>query len=297
MEANVASTGEKNGEGHKRRNDFMADALSAVEAAITELEKARQSVSRGKSKQVTSSDEIARLKSVAFAWFKTHRPVASEHPSRPDLSEVDSAYQAVMEATGRRSTRPTYAKAFRAARNALVPLRGYIAANLHAKAAGGSIATNDTPPNFGLLAADARMQVILQRRWGEVQRCLGCTANLAATVMMGGLLESLLLARINSSANKAAVFKAKSAPRDKSGTVLQVREWKLVDMVNVAHEVGWITKSAKDVGNVLRDFRNYIHPHKEYTDDVSILDEDARMFWEVSKSITRHVLGSVGKSP
>ena len=68
-------------------------------------------------------------------------------------------------------------------------------------------------------------------------------------------------------------------------------------MVEIAHELGWVTKSAKDVGNVLRDFRNYIHPHKEHTDNVLIVDEDARMFWEVTKSISRHVLTSVGKSP
>jgi hypothetical protein len=68
-------------------------------------------------------------------------------------------------------------------------------------------------------------------------------------------------------------------------------------MFREVQKVFWrLTKSAKDVGNVLRDFRNYIHPHKEYTDGVSILDEDARMFWELTKSTTRHVLGSVGKN-
>ena len=53
----------------------------------------------------------------------------------------------------------------------------------------------------------------------------------------------------------------------------------------------------KDGAFLLRDFRNYIHPHKEYTDGVVILEEDARMFWEVTKSISRHVLASVGKTP
>ncbi len=52
-----------------------------------------------------------------------------------------------------------------------------------------------------------------------------------------------------------------------------------------------------DQRSALRDFRNYIHPHKEYTDNVGISEEDARMFWEVTKAITRQVLNSVGKSP
>jgi len=141
------------------------------------------------------------------------------------------------------------------------------------------------------------MQAILKRRWEEVQLCVACKANLAATVMMGGLLESLLLARINRSPDKPGVFKAKKAPRDKSGKTLPLPDWKLFHMVEVGDELKWISKSARDIGNVLRDFRNYIHPHKEYTDGVLISEDDASMFWGITKAITRQVLGSVGKSP
>lgn len=275
----------------------MSDAFSAVEAAINEVTKARHSVTKEKSKQVFSRDEIDQLKSVAFAWFQTHRPVISSHPSQPNLSDVDLAYRTVMDSTGRHASRTTYADALRDAKRSLVETRGFVATNFHATPVAAANTTNDAPPNFAPLAGDANMQMILQRRWDEVQRCLASKSNLAATVMMGGLLESLLLARIISSPDKGAVFKAKTAPHDKAGKPFVLPEWKLVHMVAVAHELAWITKSAKDVGNVLRDFRNYIHPHKEYTDGVSISDEDARMFWEVTKSITRHVLASVGKTP
>ena len=182
-------------------------------------------------------------------------------------------------------------------RRALVDLRSFVATNLHALPSVNAVPTTDAVPNFAPLAVDPIMQIILERRWDEVQRCIAGKANLAATVMMGGLLESLLLARINSSPNKRAVFTATAAPRDKTAKTLSLPDWKLINMVDVAHELTWITKSAKDVGNVLRDFRNYIHPHKEYGDGVTILDEDARMFWEVTKSISRQVLNSVGKSP
>jgi hypothetical protein len=276
----------------------MADAISAVEAAITEVTKARLSISRGKSKQVSSGDEIDLLKSVAFAWFQTHLPIVKSHPSHPELTSIDLAYRTIMDSTGRYASRDKYAKALKDAKNALIEIRGHIAANFHATPTTATNPTNDAPPNFAPLAADANMQAILQRRWDEVQRCLGCKSNLAATVMMGGLLESLLLARINSSPNKSAVYTAKLAPHDKkTGKTLVLPDWKLINMVEVAHELKWISKSAMDVGNVLRDFRNYIHPHKEYTDAVLILDEDARMFWEVTKSISRHVLASVGKTP
>jgi hypothetical protein len=157
--------------------------------------------------------------------------------------------------------------------------------------------TVEPPPAFSALTSDTTMQAILVRRWTEVQTCITAGANLAATVMMGGLLETLLLARINIVTNKAPIFTAKNAPKDKAGKTLGLADWKLLAMVEVAHEVRWITKSAKDVGNVLRDFRNYIHPHKEHTDRVEITPDDARMFWEVCKTVSRQILASVKSVP
>ena len=279
----------------------MADAFTAVEAAIGEVTKARRSVSKRRSKQVTSADEIDHLKSVAFAWFQTHRPHIASQPSPPNLSDVDAAYRSVMDSTGGFAARTTYSQALLKAKRALVEVRGLIITGLHSSALStdksGAAHTTNAPPNFSPLVADATMQAILTRRWDEVQKCISSKANLAATVMMGGLLESLLLARINGSPDKPAVFRSKTAPHDKAGKTLALPDWKLVHMVDVAHELRWITKSAKDVGNVLRDFRNYIHPHKEHTDGVTISEDDATMFWEVTKSISRQMLGSIGKSP
>jgi hypothetical protein len=276
----------------------MGDALAEIEAAITEVTKARQSVMRRSSKQVFSGEEIDRLKSVAFAWFQTHRPSIADHPQRPDLHSVDAAVQSVMKATGCHAARRTYTKALQEAKEAMVVVRSVIAATPNAPQQTTAVpSTTDAPPNFAPLAGNPRMQAILNNRWQEVQRCASATAGLAATVMMGGLLESLLLARINASPRVSAIYTATHAPRDKAGKTLPLGEWKLANMVEVAHEHGWVTKSARDVGHVPRDFRNYIHPHKEFTDGVVISTEDVQMFWEVTKAICRQLLGSVGKSP
>jgi len=272
----------------------MGDALAELEAAIIEVTKARKLVMQKTAKQVSAGDEIDRLKSVAFAWFKTHRPSVASHSSGPELGDVDTAYQTVLTATGKIAARTTYTNALLAAKRSLVVVRGSVATVQDSTPA---VATTDAQPNFAPLANDPKMQMILIRRWDEIQSCIDARAHLSATVMMGGMLESLLLARINGSPNRTAVFTANGAPRDRVGATLPLADWKLVKMVEVGHELGWITKSARDVGNVLREFRNYIHPHKEYTDGVLISADDTRMFWEVTKAISRQVLGSVGKSP
>ena len=57
--------------------------------------------------------------------------------------------------------------------------------------------TTDTAPKFEPLISDPKMQAILIKRWQECVICVESGAPLAATVMMGGLLEGLLLAKIN----------------------------------------------------------------------------------------------------
>jgi hypothetical protein len=113
---------------------------------------------------------------------------------------------------------------------------------------------------------------------------------MAATVMMGGLLEGLLLARVNKEPDPRPVFTAAGAPRDKMGKTLALKDWTLRNFIDVAHELKWITVSARDVGVVLRDYRNYIHPQKELSHGIILEAGDASVLWEVAKSISRQLL-------
>ena len=65
------------------------------------------------------------------------------------------------------------------------------------------------------------------------------------------------------------------------------------DYLDVAKELGWIRQSAKDVGQVLRDYRNYIHPEKELSHDITVIAEDTAMFVNVFSSIAEQIIKSV----
>jgi hypothetical protein len=136
------------------------------------------------------------------------------------------------------------------------------------------------------------MKEILRRRWTECCACIGANAPLAACVMMGGLLEGLLLSRVNSQSNKSPIFTAAAAPKDKQGKTLPLKDWKLNNYIDVAHELRWISQTLKDMGGVLRDYRNYIHPQKELSEKISLSVGDANILWEISKNIARQVLES-----
>ena len=152
-------------------------------------------------------------------------------------------------------------------------------------------ASADGAPDFAPLAGDVTMRTILTRRWEECQRCIAASAPLAATVMMGGLLEALFVARANLLTDKRPLFTAKCTPVDgKTKKALPLSQWTLRPYIDVGHELKWISSSGKDVAAVLRDYRNYVHPEKERTHGVELTEGDARMFWDLTKHLARQLL-------
>lgn len=264
----------------------MPGANDSIGDAMREIDRLRRLLKRGRSRQVQSADDKDVIRATCLTWFNNHRPEV-RHVVGDDLLEgVDRLYKTILGAADRATARGTYDACLKEVRTLLSELRTAVVAP-----SPGAKPTADSPPSFDSLVADPAMRKVLTRRWEECTRCVTAGAPLAATVMMGGLLEALLLARVHRLGDKAAVFGASSAPRDaKTGKPMMLQEWTLRNYIDVAHELRWISPSAKDLGEVVRDYRNYIHPHKELTHGVHINDHDARLFWEVAKGISRQLL-------
>jgi hypothetical protein len=207
------------------------------------------------------------------------------------LEPIDIPYRIILNATDKDSSKNTYVNAVKLAKEALV------AARTHILVPPPTVRTADSAPSFAPLASDQVMQSILQRRWDECKRCIDAGAPLAATVMMGGLLEALLVARANKLSDKSKLFKATATPLDpRTKKPLDLRQWMLGPYIDVGHELKWISNSAKNVAVILRDYRNYIHPEKERSHGVTLSPDDAAMFWEVTKTLSRELLAMKGET-
>jgi hypothetical protein len=264
----------------------MSSPQEAVDEALVEVTKARKRVNRGTSKQVTKKDEIDYLKAVSYAWFKSHRPILTRHATPASLQSIDGFYQRVLDSTTKNAARKTYVDTLDEAKTGLASLRGEVLITEKATSA-----TDASPPDFSSLVGDAVMKEILTDRWRECQKCLEAGAYLAATVMMGGLLEALFVARANQLSDKSILFKAKATPQDtKTKKPLSLTQWTLSPYIDVGFEIGWITRSGKDVAAVLRDYRNYVHPEKQRSHGVKLLEPDALMFWDVTRNLTVQLL-------
>lgn len=259
--------------------ETLTDGVDAVE-------RARATIAKNRNRQVRSRETRLALRSLAFAWFQSYRPALAQHvPGADALGDADDAFQTLMDATDKNATKQTYADALSRAKKALLALRRSVVI-------GGTVGDpGDAAQDFSPLAADSTMKGILERRWEECRKCLEARASLAAVVMMGGLLEALFVARANTLTDKKPLFKAKSTPLDaKTKKPLDLRDWTLRAYIDVSHELGWITPSAKDVAAVLRDYRNYVHPEKERSHGIVVTDGDSAMLWQVTRSLARQLL-------
>ena len=269
----------------------MNDAQNAIDAAIADANRLRLNLKKKQTRQVRSTEERSLIKATIQAWFYNYRKLIAPLLDSEFLHDADEMYKQILAASDCATVRSKYDMTLKNISKELSNLRGY---TLTVATNASQNKSTDKPPDFSPLIPDPNMQKILDHRWIECINCINANAPLAATVMMGGLLEALLLARINKETNKPAIFKAPKAPKDKStGKTLPLKEWTLRNYIDVAHELRWISQSAKDIGQVLRDYRNYIHPYKELSHNVVIELNDASLFWEISKSISKQIIKSI----
>jgi hypothetical protein len=268
----------------------MSTPSEAIDAAIQEVSTSRSLISKIKRKQISGVDAISSLKATALAWFNTHRPAVIANDLNIDLDAVDQHYKTILNSTEKRAARTTYLAALHNAKAALIVARAAVL--IAPTTFFGN--TDDLAPDFSPLAGNQEMRDILTRRWHECCKCVNADAHLAAIVMMGGLLEALFVARANKMPVKDTLINASSAPKDKTtGKTLNYQEWMLDSYIKVAYELHWITESAKDIADVLKEYRNYIHPEKERRHGVVLAFNDSSMLWQVTKAIVRQLLMSV----
>ena len=269
----------------------MNDAHEAVDSAINELDRLRRTLKKKTSRQVTSNDEKDVIKATSLAWFNNHLPLVVMALGDDFVIEVNEKYKNLLEYSDRSTARTKYDQELKSLKKYLSELRRN---SIGPSTQTTNIDTSDKAPDLTPLISDVSMQAILNDRWNECVKCIEANAPLSATVMMGGLLETILLARFNRETNKDNIFKSKKVPTDKqTNKPSPMNKWTLRNYIDVAHDLDWITASAKDVGEVLRDYRNYVHPYKQYSHGINLEVHDARLFWEISKNITRQIIEKI----
>lgn len=112
------------------------------------------------------------------------------------------------------------------------------------------------------LNLDSSLLPILENRIKDSQKCLHNELYLSSIFLIGSVLEGVLLGIASHYSSK--FNKAPNSPKSKnSDKPLHFHEWKLSQLIDVAHEIGLIKLDVKKFSHSVRDFRNYIHPYAQ----------------------------------
>ena len=269
----------------------MHERIDLIDSAVKELEKLKNIINKNQVEQVNSLDEKNLIKATSYSWIKSYQPKLYLLKDVLDINKINDLYCELLDFSEKRTKRSVYKKLFNQLKKELIGLRLGIVKNM----VNNPTVSSDriVMPDFSILISDPNMIEIMKKRWAEIINCLKVEAPLAATVMMGGLLESVLMAKVNSFNDKNILFRQKSAPKDgKTKKAKQLSEWMLKDYIDVLNEIKVITKPTADFSRLIRDYRNYIHPEKELRTGESITISDASLFWSATASLIEQILNS-----
>jgi hypothetical protein len=264
----------------------MNEIQQSIDEALIALDKLKVYLKKSRTKQVKGQDERAISKANGTSWFNNHRHKIINAIDAQSLKKVDALFNDLISLSDKHGARSKYLTIISDIKKELSKIRkeniitisNYKPSNIKVPA-----------PDFSKIITDTEMQDILKRRWIECEKCVVAQVPLAATVMIGGLIETILLARINMH-DQSKVFTAKAAPKDKLAKTLPLKEWTLKNYIEVAHELGIISQTGKDVSVILRDYRNFIHPYKEKSHGIKIIDADAELMWDLCIKISHQLI-------
>lgn len=133
----------------------------------------------------------------------------------------------------------------------------------------------------------------VELRFKEAGRCRSNKAYLAGIVMLGSALETLLLGVLleNPKGRQAAT----KAPRDSEGKIASIFDWNLRSLIEVAHELRWIDRDARDFSQLLRDYRNLVHGgHQVSKNPAPPNQHTCQICWTVAEAAVSDIREQLG---
>ncbi len=144
----------------------------------------------------------------------------------------------------------------------------------------GAMISPDTPAalnlkrELGAFIFDQQLAAILRLRLDEASTCREHGASLAAIILLGSILEGALL-------DVATRFVSSAMRSSRAPEGRKLSSWSLVELIDVAHERGWIQPDVRAFAHVLRDYRNFVHPWEQRRRGEFPDHDTVNVCWEV----------------
>jgi hypothetical protein len=144
--------------------------------------------------------------------------------------------------------------------------------------------------NLSSLGFDVQFEQVINQRLEEIKKSLNNESSLAVIFLCGSTLEGLLLHIAIQNSQK--FNSSKSAPKNKDGKIRQLHDWTLDSLINVAYEENFIKLDIKKFAHTLKDFRNYIHPRQQASQNFNPDKHTAQISWKVLQATIANLTGA-----
>lgn len=158
---------------------------------------------------------------------------------------------------------------------------------------GGQVESEIGDADLAKLGLGKQIAEIISYRLSEIDRCYSSNAPLAVIFLAGSTLEGILLGIAMQYPKE--FNQTKTAPKDGAGRTREFKEWKLNAFLNAVRELCLIQEDTFQFSNVLRDFRNYIHPLEQLQSGFSPGMDTANLCLQVLQTAIRQIGENAGR--
>ncbi|MET8473585.1 hypothetical protein ABZY90_17980 [Streptomyces sp. NPDC006422] len=131
---------------------------------------------------------------------------------------------------------------------------------------------------------DTRMAQLLQHRLDEARTCFANGAHVSAVIMLGSLLEGVLLTVVQE--RDASLLGRKDA-----------KHINLKELIDICSRQRWIDADVTNFSHTLRDYRNYVHPHREFREEHKPDRDTLNVAWYVVNGALNDLAASRPQQP
>ncbi|PHF52261.1 hypothetical protein COI41_22220 [Bacillus toyonensis] len=143
----------------------------------------------------------------------------------------------------------------------------------------GSINSENVKRDFSFLH-DNELKVIIERDYSELSSILlPDGAWKSVVIMAGSILEAILFDVLTNPRYNAQALASPKVPINNVGRVINnIDKWKLQNLIEVAEDISILPqKRVKSIDQVLRDYRNFVHPKREIKSQHACTEAEALM--------------------
>lgn len=147
------------------------------------------------------------------------------------------------------------------------------------------------PPRSFSYITDPQLRQIVERDYGElVVKLFPSGAWKSAVIMAGSILEAILFDRLTDPKWNARAVASPKALHPKTGKPIPSSDWRLENLIDIALDITLLKPDpANTIHQVLRDYRNFVHPKKEIRAAHECGDAEAMIAVGALKSVCNYI--------